>query len=541
MRVRHDALVCFAAIAALAAALTGDAFAQGKYSNSNGSQNNLAAGMAKVLPRGMAGRFTPLRSNAVNGAPTGKGRNFVAPRGGVAVAVPPRGYTGGGNYRRVYGPGYFPGGGQPLPSDDIQIIDDGNFDNPPPNQNRAPQRTTRRNRSGAPPANERRMVPDEVVIELSNTVSAQQVNALQLRHRLTRIESQTSQLSGTTLYRWRITDRRSVAAVVRALEADGIVASAQPNYLFTTRQSGGNATGESGEAQYLLAKLHLPQAHALAMGDDVLVAVIDSGIDADHPELAGSIAASFDALPAPENGGKKADNHGTAIAGLIAAHGKLMGTAPHARILAVRAFDPKGTSAEGTTFSILKGLDWAVENHARIINMSFAGPSDPALHRSLEAAHKKGVVLIAAAGNAGPKSPPLYPAADAHVIAVTATDAEDKLFPLANRGHYIAVAAPGAQILVAIPDAAYEVGSGTSYSAAEVSGIAALMLQRHPDLTPDRVRAILLATAKDLGPKGHDIMFGAGLVDAYGALTADGAPMAQAVPLPVSRASAGVR
>jgi subtilisin family serine protease len=151
------------------------------------------------------------------------------------------------------------------------------------------------------------------------------------------------------------------------------------------------------------------------------------------------------------------------------------------------------------------------------------------------------VVLIAAAGNAGPKSPPLYPAADAHVIAVAATDADDKLFPLSNRGQYIAVAAPGAQILVAIPDAAYEVGSGTSYSAAEVSGIAALMLQRHPDLTPDRVRAILLATAKDLGPKGHDIMFGAGLVDAYGAHTADGAPMAQAVPLPVSRASTGVR
>ena len=209
------------------------------------------------------------------------------------------------------------------------------------------------------------------------------------------------------------------------------------------------------------------------MGDDVLVAVIDSGIDADHPELTGSIVGNFDALPPSENGDKKADNHGTAIAGLIAAHGKLMGTAPHARILAVRAFDPKGASAEGTTFSILKGLDWAVENHARIINMSFAGPSDPALHRSLEAAHKKGVVLIAAAGNAGPKSPPLYPAADAHVIAVTATDADDKLFPLSNRGRHIAVAAPGAQILVAIPDAAYEVGSGTSYSAAEVSGIAA--------------------------------------------------------------------
>ena len=134
--------------------------------------------------------------------------------------------------------------------------------------------------------------------------------------------------------------------------------------------------------------------------------------------------------------------------------------------------------------------------------MSFAGPPDPALHRSLEAAHKKGIVLVAAAGNAGPKSPPLYPAADPNVIAVTATDADDKLFAQSNRGRHIAVAAPGAQILVAIPDGSYEVSSGTSYSAAEVSGIVALMLERKGDLTPDKVRDILLATAKDLGPKG---------------------------------------
>ncbi len=119
-----------------------------------------------------------------------------------------------------------------------------------------------------------------------------------------------------------------------------------------------------------------------------------------------------------------------------------------------------------------------------------------------------------------PKSPPLYPAADPNVIAVTATDADDKLFEQSNRGNYIAVAAPGAQILVAIPDGGYEVSSGTSYSAAEVSGIVALMLERKGDLTPDNVRAILMATAKDLGPKGRDPMFGAGLVDAYGALMA---------------------
>jgi subtilisin family serine protease len=402
------------------------------------------------------------------------------------------------------------------------------------------QRANRRGSSGAPPANERRLVPNEVVIELSNSFNAQQIDALQRRHRLTRIESQAFALSGTTLYRWHIPDRRSVATVVRALEADRVVASAQPNYLFTLQDGEVKSEGvrnEGDAAQYELAKLHLPQAHALAKGDNVLIAVIDSGIDANHPELAGSIADSFDTLEAA----KAPHQHGTAVAGLIAAHGKLMGAAPEARILAVRTFDPAGAAAEGTTFNILKGLDWAVANGARIINMSFAGPSDPAIHRALESAHKKGIVLVAAAGNAGATSPPLYPAADPNVIAVTATNADDKLFEQSNRGRHIAISAPGAQIMVAVPDSGYEVSSGTSYSAAEVSGIVALMLQRKADLTPDHVRAILRATAKDLGPKGPDIMFGAGLADAYGALTAEAAPVAAAGARPIERVSTGAR
>ncbi len=222
----------------------------------------------------------------------------------------------------------------------------------------------------------------------------------------------------------------------------------------------------------------------MARGGKVLVAVIDSGIDAQHPDLAGAIADSFDTLPIRKKPFTP-HKHGTAIAGLIAAHGKLVGAAPEARILAIRAFDPDG-HRDATTFNILKGLDWAAAHHARVINMSFAGPSDPAIHRSLEAAHKKGVVLVAAAGNAGPKSPPLYPAADPNTIAVTATDANDKLFALSNRGKYLTVAAPGANIFVAIPDGGYERSSGTSYSAAEVSGIVALMLERNSKLTPDR-------------------------------------------------------
>jgi subtilisin family serine protease len=332
----------------------------------------------------------------------------------------------------------------------------------------------------------------------------------------------------------RITDGRSVASVVQALERDRVVA--QPNYLFISGQAPTKQEGDA--AQYELAKLKLPQAHTLAKGDKVLVAVIDSGIDANHPELAGAIEQSYDALGSE----MMPHQHGTAIAGLIVAHGKLLGAAPAARILAVRAFDPNDKGAEGTTFNILKGLDWAAANGARVINMSFAGPSDPAIHRSLEAARKKGIVLIAAAGNAGPKSPPLYPAADPNVVAVTATDADDKLFEQANRGKHIAIAAPGAGVMVAIPEGGYQASSGTSYAAAEVSGIVALILERQSNLTPDKVRNILLRTAKDRGPKGHDPMFGAGLADAYAALMAEQVPMASATPpRPVVPASTGSR
>jgi subtilisin family serine protease len=152
--------------------------------------------------------------------------------------------------------------------------------------------------------------------------------------------------------------------------------------------------------------------------------------------------------------------------------------------------------------------------------MSFAGPADPGLSRHLAAARAKGAVLIAASGNFGPKSPPQYPAADRNVIAVSATDARDNLFKAANRGRHIDVAAPGVDILLPAPDADYQVTSGTSFAAAHVSGIAALILERRPDLSPDAVRDVLLSNAKDIGPRGRDDQFGAGLVDAYRSLMA---------------------
>jgi subtilisin family serine protease len=485
MRARRAALICL--IAALTAALADSAVAQKMFSRG---------------PSPDIGR--PIGPGGGGGGFRGPGWGAVVP--GIIMAVPQS---------------YPPGG--------TVVYDDS------PSGPRRPQQANQRRASGAPTTSERRLVPDEVIIELSNSVSLQQIDALQRRFRLTRIESQRFQLSNTTLYRWRIPDRRSVAAVVRSLEGDRLVASAQPNYLFTLQEN--EALGTDSAAQYGIAKLQLPQAHALSRGENVLVAVIDSAIDVNHPDLSGSVAASFDAL----SGSTAPHKHGTAIAGLIAAHGKLLGTAPDAKILAVRAFDPKDASAEGTTFNILKGIDWAATHGARVINMSFAGPPDPAIHRSLEATRRKGIVLVAAAGNAGANSPPLYPAADPNVIAVSATDVNDKLFEQSSRGRHIALAAPGAQVLVAIPDGGYDVSSGTSYSAAEVSGIVALMLQRKPNLTPDQVRSVLRATAKDLGPKGPDVMFGAGLADAYRAVTAETAPLAAAASRPAGRASAGAR
>ena len=150
--------------------------------------------------------------------------------------------------------------------------------------------------------------------------------------------------------------------------------------------------------------------------------------------------------------------------------------------------------------------------------MSFAGPKDALIERGVAAMAAKGIVMVAAAGNAGPKSPPLYPAADPNVIAVSATDAQDRLFAASNRGGYIAVAAPGVDIFLPAPDDKYQMTSGTSFSAAYVSGIAALMLERNPALKPDEVRAILMKTARDLGAPGRDDLFGAGEADAYAAV-----------------------
>src|SRR6266478_4543063 len=359
-----------------------------------------------------------------------------------------------------------------------------------------------------------RAIAGEIVAEIDGSLSDAQADELARRHRLERIGSQNFPLIGATIGLFRIVDRRTVETVGRELTADG-VRSVQANFRYAL-QDQKTAMTEGDPAQYALLKLRLPQAHTLAHGANVTIAIIDSGIDIRHPELANAIVGSFDAL-----GSKEGPHvHGTGIAGAIVSHARLMGSAPAARILAIRAFGVAPGGAESTSFVILKGLDYAAANGAQIVNMSFAGPKDGLIERGIAATAAKGIVMVAAAGNAGPKSPPLYPAVNANVIAVSATDAQDKLFAASNRGGHIAVAAPGVDIFLPAPDEKYQMTSGTSFSAAYVSGLAALRLERNPALNPDEVRAILMKTVRDLGAPGRDDLFGAGEADAYAAVSA---------------------
>jgi filamentous hemagglutinin family protein len=374
-----------------------------------------------------------------------------------------------------------------------------------------------------PPPDETRFRDDVVVVQVRIDAMERLRTAVAGLGGLTIEASENLAIMGSTVVKLRITDGQSVRAVIPRLAGIQVAAVVQPEYVYTLDQQSGSpapapaaaGTTQGDAAQYILEKLKISDVHRMVRGTNVPIAVIDSEIDAAHPDLEGVVAQRFSALGAAE----KPHAHGTGMAGAIAAHQRVLGTAPASRLLAVHAFSTSAATAESTTFSILKGIDWSVKEGARIINMSFAGPKDPSLEAALKIAYERGIVLIAAAGNAGPKSPPLFPGAFLpYVIAVTATDVDDKLFTGANRGKYVSVAAPGVDILVPAPENAYQITTGTSVAAAEVSGIVALLLERNPKLTPADVRRILTQSAKRLSPGDRDDSFGSGLIDPLKAL-----------------------
>lgn len=406
-----------------------------------------------------------------------------------------------------------------------------------------------------PLVSEQRLVEREVLIQLRDGLTEQQVSNLFRRQRLERLESQRIALIGMTLHRLRIPDQRSPRDVLRGLGAEARIAMAQPNYVYRLEQpAAADAPSEASapsalvaapaEAarepsapvtaalptvtaperlpQYSIDKLELAEVHRQSRGARIKIAVIDSGIDTAHPELVGALDKAGDMLTGGPPRAGDADNHGTGMASALFARAQLTGVAPAASLLAARAF--KGTTtgdrsgAQGTSWHVLKGMDWSVAEGARVLNLSFAGPRDELVSRALAAASLRGVIAVAAAGNAGPKSPPLFPASDPNAIAVTALDANDRVFPMANRGRHIALAAPGVDVLVAQPSQGYGTTTGTSVATAHVSGLVALLIERDSKLDLAQVRNLLTSTARDLGAPGPDPEFGAGMINIRGAL-----------------------
>ncbi|MEM1306221.1 MAG: S8 family serine peptidase, partial [Pseudomonadota bacterium] len=335
-------------------------------------------------------------------------------------------------------------------------------------------------------------------------------------------------------------DRRNLATVIAALSADPRISRPQPNYLYWKSDDGAasaaaavSSTAQTLAAdpasfslQYALLKLGARDAHTIARGRGTLVAVIDSGIDIDHGDLQGTVADGFDAVAEdPRFGAAETslkDSHGTAIAGIISARGLTNGIAPGARLLNARAFSPglAGDTAGATTMRIMRSLDWSIKRGARIVNMSFVGPRDGYVQRAIAMAMTRGAIVVAAAGNNGANARAAYPAAYKGVLAVTATDAKDALYEKANRGAYVAIAAPGVEVFVPALGDTHQIQSGTSFAAAYVSGTIALLLEREPKLSAEEVRAAIMSAADDLGAPGQDELFGAGRVNPVATLLA---------------------
>jgi hypothetical protein len=254
-------------------------------------------------------------------------------------------------------------------------------------------------------------------------------------------------------------------------------------------------------------------------GAGLRIGMVDSGVDGDLPALAGQRLHQQSFLS--EGSAAAATEHGTAIAALLlgrpdAAHLDGAGLLPAADLYAAAIFERHGERSEASAFGIAAALDWMVAQHVPVVNVSLSGDDNALMALAVSRASERGTVLVAAAGNAGPGAPPAYPAALPSVIAVTAVDQDAAILPEANRGEYIAFAAPGVRIWTPDAQGVGEYRTGTSFAAPFAA--AAIAAERMAGAPADvaRLRQRLAARAIDLGAPGKDPVFGYGLIQASG-------------------------
>ncbi len=269
-----------------------------------------------------------------------------------------------------------------------------------------------------------------------------------------------------------------------------------------------------------LSPLHLDRAWDISKGSGVIVAVIDTGTDLDHPDLAGQLVAGRNVLN-PGVGPQDDNGHGTLVSGIVAARTNnargVVGVAPAAKVMPIKVLDSSGS---GSDANIAVGIDWATTHGAKVINLSLGGTfDDPVLSNAISNAIVHNVVVVAAAGNDGSDTVG-FPASYAGVLAVSATDHAGALTSFSSYGPRVDVAAPGLDITSTAlgSSEAYAGDSGTSFSSPIVAGVAALVRAQHPTWTQSQVSTQIRNTARDVGLPGVDPAFGHGIVDPLGAV-----------------------
>ncbi|MFM9595555.1 type VII secretion-associated serine protease mycosin [Streptomyces scabiei] len=291
------------------------------------------------------------------------------------------------------------------------------------------------------------------------------------------------------------------------------------------------------DQQWALDAMHTQEAWRTTKGAGITVAVLDTGVDDEHPDLAGNILPTKDMVGfGASRGDRPWARHGTAMAGIIAGHGHgvnnadgVLGIAPEAKILPVRVIledkDPARSKARSTRGNALaEGIRWAADQDVDVINLSLGDDSEsahpePSEDAAVQYALSKGSIVVASAGNGGAKGDHIsYPAAYPGVIAVTAVDEDGDRAPFSTRRWYATVSAPGVDVVIADPDRKYYEGWGTSAAAAFVSGAAALIKAAHPSLTPAQVKRLLEDTAREAPVGGRDDSRGFGFVDPAAAI-----------------------
>jgi hypothetical protein len=281
--------------------------------------------------------------------------------------------------------------------------------------------------------------------------------------------------------------------------------------------------------QWALEKVDAPRAWNYATGKDILIAVIDTGVDLDHPDLADKVRTDIDwdfvskAAVADDDHG-----HGTHVAGIAAAATDneigVTGMGWDAMILPLKVTGPDG---EGEDADLAEAIVYAANKGADVINMSLGGITSPCcscpsiVQDAVDDAHAKGVVLVASSGNHGGIDGPnaeMFPANCEHVLGIAATGSNDVVAPYSNYGAHVSVAAPGSSIYSTLMGDRYGDKSGTSMAAPHVAGLAALLRARFPSYTPDQIASAILDNAVDLSASGWDVYYGCGRIDAFQAL-----------------------